>query len=84
MTHDDLTLRAIKLHTGRVPGAQQPAANQSGPATVGGLAYVVLRNVSGVLAVYRVLPISRTLKRLKRWPAVLNDQSGPNGSGAQA
>lgn len=54
MTLDDLTLRAIKLHTGRVPGAQQPAANQSGPATAGGLDYVVLRNVSGVLAVYRV------------------------------
>lgn len=76
MTLDNLTQRAIKLHTGRVPGAQQPAANQSGPATVGGLDYVVLRNVSGVLAVYRVLPISRTLKRLKRWPAALNDEPG--------
>lgn len=76
MTLDDLTLRAIKLHTGRVPGAQQPAADLSGPATVGGLDYVVLRNVSGVLAVYRVLPISRTLKRLKRWPAALNDEPG--------
>lgn len=64
----DLTQRAIKLHTGRVPGAQQPAANLSGPVTAGGLDYIVLRNIGGVLAVYRVLPISKTLKRLKRWP----------------
>lgn len=63
-----LTQRAIKHHTGRVPGAQQPAADLSGPATAGGLDYIVLRNISGVLAVYRVRPISRTLKRLKRWP----------------
>lgn len=65
---DYLTQRAIKLHTGRVPGAQQPAANLSGPATVGGLDYIVLRNIGGVLAVYRVMPISKMLKRLKRWP----------------
>ena len=64
----DLTQRAIKLHTGRVPGAQQPAANLSGPATAGGLDYIVLRNIGGVLAVYRVPPVSKTLKRLKRWP----------------
>ena len=64
----DLTQRAIKLHTGRVPGAQQPAANLSGPATAGSLDYIVLRNIGGVLAVYRVLPVSKTLKRLKRWP----------------
>lgn len=76
MTLDDLTLRAIKLHTGRVPGAQQPAADLSGPATAGGQDYIVLRNLGGVLAVYRVLPISRTLKRLKRWPAALNDEPG--------
>lgn len=65
---DYLTKWAIKLHTGRVPGAQQPAADLSGPATAGGLDYIVLRNLGGVLAVYCVLPISRTLKRLKRWP----------------
>lgn len=70
MTLDDLTQRAIKAHTGRL-GAQQPAANLSGPATACGLDYVVLRNVSGILAVYRILPLSRTLKRLKRWPKEL-------------
>lgn len=68
MTLDNLTQRAIKLHTGRVPGAQQPSADLSGPATAGGQDYIVLRNLGGVLAVYRVLPISKVLKRLKRWP----------------
>ncbi len=48
--------------------SQQPAADLSGPATVNSLDYIVLRNVGGVLAVYRVLPISQTPKRLKRWP----------------
>ena len=47
-------------------GAQQPAANSSGPATAGGFDYIVLRNISGVLAVYRVMTHSRTLKRLRR------------------
>lgn len=75
MTLGDLTQRAIKAHTGKL-GAQQPAANLSGPATAGGLDYIVLRNVSGVLAVYRVLTLIRTLKRLKRWPAALNDEPG--------
>ena len=67
MTLDNLTQRAIKAHTGKL-GAQQPAANLSGPATAGGLDYIVLRNIGGVMAVYRVLPVSKTLKRLKRWP----------------
>lgn len=62
-----LTQRALKLHTGKL-GAQQAAADLSGPATAGGHDYVVLRNIGGVLAVYRVLPVSRALKRLKRWP----------------
>lgn len=83
MTLNDLTQRAIKAHTGK-HGAQQPAADLSGPATHGGLDYIVLRNLGGVLSVYRILPLSRTLKRLKRWPAVLNDQSGSTGSRAQA
>lgn len=79
-TTDTLTQRAIAAHL-RQPGAPQPAANLSGPATAtaGGFDYVVLRNVSGILAVFRVLTISCTLKRLKRlkrWPAALNDQAG--------
>lgn len=79
----DFTQRAIKAHTGKL-GAQQPAADLSGPATHGGLDYIVLRNLGGVLAVYRVLPISKTLKRLKRWPAALNDQPTSDGKGASA
>lgn len=63
----DLTQRAIKAHMRR-EGAQQPDTNLSGPATAGGLEYIVLRNVSGVLGVYRVLPKFGELKRLKRWP----------------
>jgi len=65
--NNDLTSRAITSFT-RQAGTQQPATDLSGPATAGGLDYVVLRNLGGVLAVYRVLPISKTLKRLKRWP----------------
>lgn len=63
----DLTERAISSYL-RKPSSQQPAADLSGPATAGGLDYIVLRNLGGVLAVYRVLPISKALKRLKRWP----------------
>ena len=65
-----LTERAITAHM-RHPGAQQPAAVLSGPATDKGLEYIVLRNLGGVLAVYRVLTISRELKRLQRWPKVI-------------
>lgn len=71
----DLTQRAIAAHL-RQPGALQPSYGLSGPATAAGREFVVLRNTGGVLAVYRVLPVSRTLKRLKRWPAVLTDQPG--------
>lgn len=64
---NDLTTRAIAFHL-RKPGALQPAADLSGPATAGGFDYIVLRNLGGVLAVYRVMTHSRTLKRLRRWP----------------
>lgn len=63
----DLLQRAIAFHL-RKPGAEQPAAELSGPATSGGFDYIVLRNLGGVLAVYRVMTHSRTLKRLRRWP----------------
>lgn len=63
----DLLQRAIAFHL-RKPGALQPAAELSGPATAGGFDYIVLRNLGGVLAVYRVMTHSRTLKRLRRWP----------------
>ena len=64
---DDLLRRAIKTYL-RDEGAQQPAAQHSGLERHDGLRYVVLRNVNGVLAVYRVRGDIATLKRLKRWP----------------
>lgn len=42
-------------------------ANDSGFETFKGKEYIVLRNVNGVLAVYRIRN-DGTLKRLKRWP----------------
>lgn len=62
-----LTQRATALYS-RKPGAQQPSEDLSGPATAGGFDYIVLRNINGVLAVFRVMTHSRTLKRLRRWP----------------
>ena len=64
---NDLTTRAIAVHL-RKPGALRPAADLCGPATAGGFDYIVLRNLGGVLAVYRVMTHSRVLKRLRRWP----------------
>lgn len=64
------TERAIVLYM-RKPGAAQPAADLSGPATAGGFDYIVLRNLGGVLAVFRVMTHSRVLKRLRRWPKVV-------------
>lgn len=67
MIAPELLPRAIAAHL-REPGAQQPAADLSGPAKAGAHNYIVLRNLGGVLAVFRVLPHSGALKRLKRWP----------------
>mgnify|MGYP003608147565 CR=1 FL=1 len=64
---DSLTQRAIASYL-RKADAQQPCAASSGPATAGGIDYIVLRNLGGVLAVYRVMTQSRALKRLCRWP----------------
>lgn len=67
MIKGDPTMRAITAFT-RTQANQQPAADLSGPAKAGGHNYIVLRNLGGVLTVYRVLPHSDALKRLKRWP----------------
>ena len=70
MDEDDLLRRAIAAYyRGAGPGVMQPA-NTSSVDTVDGLHYVVLRNVRGVLAVYRVRN-DGVLKGLKRWPAEL-------------
>jgi hypothetical protein len=48
------------------PASPHPS-NSSGVVEHDGKQYVVLHNVNGVLAVYRILT-SGALKRLKRWP----------------
>ena len=69
---DELTSRAFAAYF-RSEGnrADQPASYpESGPATWQGKSYVVLRNINGPLAVYRVRT-SGALKRLRRWPREL-------------
>ena len=67
----DLLQRAVRAYlraaikAGHVP--MQPSMLQSGVQVHRHLEYVVLRNVSGVLAILRVLHCG-TLKTLKRWP----------------
>jgi hypothetical protein len=71
---DDLTRRAFAAYfrSATLDGVVSPdqPANTSGPATHDGKTYVVLRNVRGPLAVYRVRT-SGQLKRLRRWPAAI-------------
>lgn len=66
-----LVSRAIRAHL-LEDGAMQPAEGLSDAYLIpyGGrqLLHIVLRNVTGVLAVYRVRN-SGALKKLKRWPA---------------
>jgi hypothetical protein len=69
---DDYLNRAITAYY-RFGGEflQQPA-NTSGVTEHNGKQYVVLKNVNGVLAVYRITNTGQ-LKRLKRWPGALNE-----------
>lgn len=46
-------------------------ANTSGVREINGKQYVVLENINGILAVYRITTAGQ-LKRLKRWPKELN------------
>jgi len=55
----------------RQEGFQQPSSD-SGLVEHNGKEYVVLRNVTGVLGVFRIRP-NGALKRLKRWPAALEE-----------
>jgi hypothetical protein len=69
---DDLTRRAFAAYFRTAaqdgPAAVDQPANTSGPVEHQGKTYVVLENVRGTLAVYRVRT-SGQLKRLRRWPA---------------
>jgi hypothetical protein len=72
---DEMTSRAFAAwfkeakRTG-VHSPDQPA-NTSGRRKLAGRDYVVLENISGTMAVYRVRT-DGILKRLKRWPAKLD------------
>lgn len=66
----DLVRRAYAAYFRSADSVDQPAADISGAETHEGLDYVVLRNVNGTLAVYRVRP-DGVLKRLKRWPVTI-------------
>jgi hypothetical protein len=77
MDDHDLTRRAIAAYfrTARADGATavpQPAGGGDVVEHEGKL-YVVLANVSGTLAVYRVRT-SGQLKRLRRWPPEVADR----------
>ncbi len=69
---EELTRRAFAAYFRAADQAGSGVVNQpassSGPVTHQGKTYVVLENVNGTLAVYRVRN-SGQLKRLRRWPA---------------
>jgi hypothetical protein len=76
---DDVTSRAFAAYFRHNPHGyilDQPAGYpESGPAEHQGKKYAVLRNVNGVLAVYRVRT-SGALKRLQRWPKEIETCGG--------
>ena len=55
----------------RSSDASQPSGASSGEEEIEGKKYIVLRNVRGVLAVYRVRIVKgvEVLKRLRRYPS---------------
>jgi len=75
LLHNDFERRALKAYfrAANAVGAQADQPKTPETWTDGdGKMYVVLRNVRGVLAVYRIGNDDR-LRRLKRWPTELND-----------
>jgi hypothetical protein len=69
---DELTRRALAAYFRTAGGNAEQPESGSGVTELDGLTYVVLRNVNGILAVYRVRPAG-LLKRLKRWPPALEE-----------
>lgn len=61
---------AMAKAAAKVGGSVMQPSKHSDVHQVGDRFYVALRNVGGILAVYRVR-LDGTLKRLKRWPAEL-------------
>ncbi|MFG5779193.1 hypothetical protein ACFIQF_19205 [Comamonas sp. J-3] len=71
MDNQNLLNRAIAAHfRSATEGQPLQPSNASEVRTVDGKHYVVLRNVAGILKVYRVRN-DGVLKGLKRWPAEL-------------
>jgi hypothetical protein len=64
---DDEMIRRAKAAWFRTGGSDQPGSSHSGVEESNGKHYVVLRNVNGVMAVYRIRN-DGILKRMKRWP----------------
>ena len=56
----------------RIGNLDQPNSSLSDVVKRKGLQYVVLKNVRGVLAVYRVKN-DGTLRRMKRWPKEIEE-----------
>jgi len=68
---DQYLSRALSAYF-KTDGGDQPALGESGVTSLNDKSYVVLRNVRGVLAVYRIQN-SGQLRRLKRPPKELSD-----------
>jgi hypothetical protein len=69
MDHQNLLNRALAAYfKASSEGLPIQPSNESGVEDVEGKKYVVLRNVNGLLKVYRVRN-DGVLKGLKRWPA---------------
>lgn len=64
------------VHRARVAllqaGDTRTPDHRSAVKMLDGLGYVVLYGIDGTLAVYRIRPDTLLLRRMKRWPAVLD------------
>lgn len=78
----DFVTRATKAYYKKVAESGQYAmqpSNESSVETGDCRRYVVLRNVNGILAVYRIRSCNQVLKCLKRWPKQF-DQNAEGGA----
>lgn len=76
MEDDEEVMRKALAAYFRSGATEQPSTIDSGVEIVEGLRYAVLRNVRGVLRVYRVRN-DGMLKGLKRWPAAIDEGTAP-------
>lgn len=74
---EPLVRRAFAAYYRSAPagGSLPEPANTSFLCDLDGKQYVVLGNMNGVLAVYRVRTYDGILKRMRRWPAELGEVS---------